>query len=193
MSCQTLLTFVIFLYIIYYNFIVFNKVGKMSYSLGLITRSESEASMVLLYLESHLKVISEMHGVFIPIVFKKGSDLSYIKDNRVVGIDFSIITNTQMSYIITVLYAVAKKFNIHHKINGKKFFLLDNDGMDRWILSKSLPANQQYEDYGFILINDNDVKEIYSGHWLHRIIYSAKKYESKLKEISKAIQNKSIA
>lgn len=163
----------------------------MSYSLGLITRSESEASMILLYLESNLQVISEMNGVFIPLTFKTGLDLSYINNKAVIGIDFNLMTETKMSYIITVFYATAKKFGIYHNIDGKNVVLLDNDDMDKWVLSTGDDfINEQDEDYGFVLINNNNVKEIYSGHRLLRIIYSAKKYEAQLKEISQAIQKK---
>lgn len=132
----------------------------MSQSLGLITKSENQAILILNFIENNCPNISEifeLDSTEDDVEWKIGIKKKNVNIKNIIAIERIPFEEKGSIYIYSLLYFLAHKFNATKEINKKEYpiLLLDEKYV---ILSKENPLRGKDTKYGFIKVDKRGIK-----------------------------------
>lgn len=156
----------------------------MGYSIGLKTQSPEQAKEILAYINAHVPTLSDImdENNYDDIDWATGESLAYINDHSVIGFDYSYTGQEAMALVYSLFYDVAHKFNALEYSFGKNRVIVIYDDDERWIVDSEYPFEEDNnpDGWGYIQLNERNIRPVYESSWLMRLLGSAKKIETKI-------------
>ena len=140
----------------------------MGYSVGIQTKSKEEAEQILKYINENIPSTSsaknDLNFNYYGLHWNAGKDLSYIPNDDFFGVNYSDLDDFESSYLYSLFYAIAFKFNLNKKINNIDCVIVNYDNESDFYLAKENPFSIETEKdkyYSFVKINEDGLKTPY--------------------------------